>query len=80
MNNTTFTEIDCTMSHKIRQNKFQMNEIMYLVFSLPWINVGMVKNLPTNAGDMGSDPWSRKFLHAVWKLSLLAATAEAYMP
>ena len=40
----------------------------------------MVKNLPTNAGDMGSDPWSRKFLHAVWKLSLLAATAEAYMP
>ena len=36
----------------------------------------MVKNLPTNAGDTGFDPWSRKVPHAIGQLSLEATTTE----
>ena len=37
----------------------------------------MVKNLPYNAGDMGSmSGWGSKFPHAEWQLRLLAETTE----
>ena len=29
----------------------------------------MVKNMPANAGDMGSVPWGTKIPHALWQLS-----------
>ena len=29
----------------------------------------MVENLPANAGDMGSEPWSRKIPHSAEQLS-----------
>ena len=40
----------------------------------------VVKNPPANAGDMGFDPWSRKFPHAMGQLSLEATTTEPMCP
>ena len=38
----------------------------------------MVKNLPWNAGDVGSSPgWGTKIPHAAEQLNLLAATKSA---
>ena len=36
----------------------------------------VVKNLPANAGDMGSIPWSRKIPHAMEQLSPCTTTTE----
>ena len=36
----------------------------------------VVKNLPTNAGDMGFDSWSMKIPHAAEQLSPCATTTE----
>ena len=36
----------------------------------------VVENLPANAGDTGSDPWSGKIPHAAEQLSPQATTTE----
>ena len=36
----------------------------------------VVKNLPANAGDMGSSPWSEKIPHAAEQLSPYSTTTE----
>ena len=40
----------------------------------------MVKNLPANAGNKGSIPWSGKIPHAAEQLSPCATTTEARVP
>ena len=41
----------------------------------------VVKNLPSNAGDMGSMPgWGTKIPHAMERLSLYAITREPVCP
>ena len=36
----------------------------------------VMKNLPPNAGDMGSNPWPRKIPHAVEQLNLCTTATE----
>ena len=40
----------------------------------------MAKILPDNAGDTGSDPWSRKIPHATGPVSPCATTTDAHTP
>ena len=57
-------KVFCTYSHKL--GYFPGGEVN--------------KNLPANAGDMGSIPGSGKIPHTVEQLSLGATTAEAHIP